>query len=318
MRDGVISTHESFAGFSVQRNLAAVKSFFEAKLAETIPAPQSEFAAGIILGSRQEIAEEILNNFRATGIYHLLALSGFNVTILIFAVFWLFKFLPKKITLILTAVTIILFVILTGSSASVVRAAIMGVVGILVFHSGREISAGDSLLFAVAAMLIFNPRILLSDAGFQLSAIATAALIFFVPLFERSKFFAKIPSFLALRETILISSAAQLAVAPLVAFSFGKFSLAGLIANPLVAPFVAPAMLFSFLAATFGSISILIGKMFGFVAFLFLSAPLKIAEVLARFPFAEIKMEIGFFVFVFWSAGVVFFWKFLREKFPEN
>ena len=294
--------------------LLQIKTGFESRLREMIPAPQSFFAAGILLGSRQSMPEEILENFRRTGLLHLLALSGFNITILILAVFWALRNFPKKVALLATVGVVIFFVLLVGAQTSIVRAAIMGLLGMLILHSGREAHPEFLLLLTSFGMIVANPKILLFDVSFQLSVAGVLGMIFFVPLLQEVALFKKIPSTLALREALVTTLSAQIVVAPLAAFHFGTFSLISFVANPLVAPLIPVAMLLSFLAGTFGFVWAALGKVLGFFAFAFLSLALEIAALAAKVPWAQIPVKIGLAVFLLWCGGTLLFFKFLQER----
>lgn len=275
-----------------------LKKRFEENLRQTIPEPESSFAAGILLGSRKQMSQEILDDFKKTGLLHLLALSGFNITIIIVAVFWLLKRFPKKISLTITLLAVTFFVLMVGASASVVRAAVMGLLGLFVLHSGREGKPLYILLIACFFMIAVNPKILLFDVSFQLSIAGVLGLILFVPIFEKINFFKKIPNVFALKEALYITLSAQVMVAPLAAFHFETFSLISPVANPVVAPMIPVAMLLSFVAGLFAFLSVFIARIIGFFAYIVLHIPLKIAEYLADFSYAQIQLKIGVIIFI--------------------
>jgi competence protein ComEC len=292
-------------GNFIKSFLFTLKQDFAAKLTAILPSPASGFASGILLGTRAALGEQVLADFTKTGLLHLLALSGFNITIIILAVFWLFKPLPKTIRVGLTLLIICLFVLMVGAGASILRAGIMGGLGIVVMHSGRRADPFYLLLLASMIMVLLNPKILLFDVSFQLSVAGVIGLITFVPIIENWRFIREIPNFLALKEALVITISAQIIVTPLTLFYFNTFSPISFIANPLLAPLIPLAMLLSFLAALFAYIFWPLAEAFGFFAYLVLSLGLKIASSLAKVPWAQVSAQIGLVLVIFWYLLVL-------------
>jgi len=284
------------------------KDLFEKNLRASIPDPECGFAAGILLGAREGLPNEVIEDFRITGLLHLMALSGSNITILIVAVFWCLKKCPKKIALGVTVTIIVLFVLMVGGDASIVRAGIMGGMGLLILHSGREAHPGYLLLIASGIMIACNPKILLFDVSFQLSVSGVIGMIWFVPLLQSVKIIKKIPEFLGLQEAFLATVAAQIVVSPLAAFHFESYSVVSPLANPIVAPLIPIGMLLSFLSGSFGFVSTPISNVFGFIAYLDLKFGLWIAKVLAQIPYAQVTIQIGVVVFIIWCMAIVGFY----------
>ena len=127
--------------------------------------------AGLLYGERSGLPLELADNFSRTGVSHIIAVSGYNISIVALALMSLFINLglarPRAFWLVVAG--IILFVIFTGAGASVVRAGIMGLIVLLAGQLGRLSRIGNVLIFTAALMLLFNPYVLIWDAGFQLS-----------------------------------------------------------------------------------------------------------------------------------------------------
>lgn len=295
-------------GNPVLRFLLVVRGRFEENLKSIIPQPESGFAAGILLGARGQMSDRLELYFQRAGLSHLLALSGFNITILIVALFWLFRPLPKRIALLITFLAVISFVLMVGAGASIVRAAIMGLIGLLALHSGRGTKPLHLLALASALMVLWNPKIILYDVSFQLSVAGVFGIVVFVPFLQKTTFFQKIPQTFGFREAILVTLSAQIAVAPLSAFHFQTFSLVAPLANPLLAPLVPLAMLLAFLTAILAFFSHFLALIVGYLAYLILHLGLFIAEFFGNLSWAEVAVESALIVAILWLflTGLIF------------
>jgi len=294
--------------FNQSNNFIKIKNFWLEKIwqlrkkfnyinQQIFPVPQSALSAGILVGDRSGFSEKWENYFRRTGLSHILALSGFNITILILAVFWFFSFLPKIWRLIITGNFLLIFIIFVGGGSSIIRAGIMGGIGLLVVHFGRQKDALFLLSLASFLMIIFQPLILVFDVSFQLSAAGVLGMYFFTDFFK--KLFEKFFKNIFLIEILAATISAQIGVMPIILKTFGNISIVAPIANLVVEPIIPVAMLFSFLAIFFGYFSVFLGKIFGFVAHQFLSFLLFFIEKINQIPGIEISLKIGKITFVF-------------------
>ncbi len=235
--------------------LEYTRYIFAGGLDTALSEPEASYAKGILLGDRNGMSYEVRQAFRRTGTSHLTALSGYNITIIAEYLGYLFRGITVP------SLGIIFFVIATGAASSLVRAAVMGMLVLIVRRAGYSYMAWRALLYAVGAMLFWEPAILFSDIGFQLSVAATAGIIFLVPYFN--KIFIFIPKRFSMREALSTTLAAQIATLPFVVFYFGFPSAVSLPANILVIVTMPLAMMFTFIAGvggTFaGSVSAFIG-----------------------------------------------------------
>lgn len=296
--------------------LFALRTLFDEELKKHIPAPESAFAAGILIGDRSGFTPAQDEQFRITGLTHLLALSGSNITIIVLAVFWVFAWLPKNIRLFLTLFFLVLFVFFVGGGASIIRAAIMGAIGLFVVHSGRRAEGFTLLLFASSIMVLWKPLILVYDPSFQLSVGGVIGMLFFCKRFEeffrnlfrmKTRFWAEILS---------ATLAAQIGVLPLIGYLFGEISLISPLANLLIIPLIPAGMLFSFLSVSFGFLSNFLGDIFGFIAWNILHFGYFVIDILASIPGASISFSLGNIGFFVGSAIVLLWgvWLQMRER----
>jgi len=173
---------------------------------------------------------------------------------------------------------------MTGAQASVVRAAIMGIIAQMATNIGRIYYPTNALALSGTVMLLQNPKLLRFDIGFQLSFLAVMGLVYITPLLE--DLFPKLPQFL--KNYLLPTLAAQIASAPLILFNFDRLSLISPVVNLLILPIIPLAMAVSFLTGMLAIISPAIGQIISWLTWLLLHTILKIIEIASLVPFASI------------------------------
>ncbi len=271
------------------RIIYRLKNFLEGKMNLILPEPHASFMNGLLFGSRKAIPEKLLNDFNTTGLTHIIAISGWNITIIANLLMGIFSFLPRRFSFWLVIVGLVFFTIFVGGQAAVVRAAIMGILTFWALKSGRLKSVLNGIVLTATVMLFINPKILNFDVGFQLSFLATIGIIYCYPFF--AKILVWLPNFFSLRETLGVTLSAQVLVIPLIIYHFGRFSLISPVANVLILPLIPYAMLFGFLTNLLAILSDMLGKITGIVTFLILDYVIKIIHFLAQFRFASLNLE---------------------------
>lgn len=275
-----------------------VKEIFEGRLNKIFAEPYGGFMAGLILGSRKGISENLMNSFNKTGLTHIVAVSGYNVALVVVVVCGLFSFFTRRVKVVLSIFFIAVFVILVGASASVVRAGVMGGISLIALWFGRQYFVFLSLMASAFLMNLWNPKILVYDVGFQLSFLATLGIVIFSPVLER--FLKWVPRILGLREALQLTLSAQIIVLPIIILNFERFSIVAPIANVFVLPLIPFAMLFGFVAVFFG-------ELFGFLGYLILKIIIFLVEIFGSFEFASIDIK--------WTWGIVVFYYVVLAKF---
>jgi len=232
--------------------LAGLRSTLLGGLNDLVPEPEAALGAGILLGVRSAIAPEINDAFATAGLTHVVAISGWNIAIVAALVAAAVRPLARRpggrwTTAALAALTVGGYVLLTGASPSVVRAALMAAAMLVARLEGSRAHAASALALAALVMLLAAPPVLW-DVGFQLSLLATAGLVWFGAPVER-----RLPRWPGwIREPVALTLAAQLTTLPVILVNFERLSLVAPIANVLVVPFVPIAMLFTALASVAG------------------------------------------------------------------
>lgn len=271
--------------------LLTLKTGFIFRVSAFLPEPRSSLLMGILIGARKSLPPEIVDNFNTTGTSHIIAVSGYNISIIIFSLGFLTRYLGRRRGFFITSFLIVCFVILTGASASVVRAGVMGFLVLLSLRLGRQYTAAPALFFAGLVMLILNPLILIWDLSFGLSFLATLGIIYFLPMFE--SFSGKWPEVFGFKALLLTTLAAVAATLPLILFAFGRLSLVAPLVNLLVLPVIPLTMLLGFF-----SVLPFLGPGFAFAADLFLRYILRITSVFASLPFASLSLKISPAIFL--------------------
>jgi competence protein ComEC len=279
--------------------LYALKGRAQAVIAAILPEPQASLLTGILLGVERGIPADVMERFNATSTSHIIAISGFNITILAGILSQMGRRLLGRRSAIFAVAGIVIYTILVGAYAAVVRAAIMGCLYIIATHYGRRGDALTSLVAAAILMTLAQPLVLW-DVGFQLSFAATLGLILYTPLVhegltrllakgmgdERAQQIARL-----LNEVFTVTLIAQFMTLPIIVYNFQRLSLIGLPANFLILAAQPGVMIWGGLATLLGLIVLPLGRIVGWVAWLFLTYTLKVVELLAQAPHAS--LEVG-------------------------
>jgi competence protein ComEC len=292
--------------------LYKIKNSFIKSINKVIDLPESSLAGGLILGLKGGFDEDTRNNLIETGTIHIVALSGYNVSIIAEGVMKTFKqIFSQNISVVLGITTILLFVILTGAESTAVRAGIMAIIMLIGRMTGRKYLAGRALVIAALLMITYDPRIV-TDMSFQLSFIATAGVLF-LPT-KILKYFSFLPVRFGIREMIVSTVSATISVLPLILYSTGVLSLVSLFVNSLILLFIPYAMLFVFIAGALGLISKTIALPFGFIAYLILHYILSAINIFGSFKFSSFTIQSFPLIITIALYLILFWWIFVRKN----
>ena len=250
--------------YPIRKALYQFRSHAHATLKSLYPDPEASLLSGILLGIEGGISTRMMEAFQQTGTAHIIAISGFNIT-LISAIFLnlMRSWLGRNAGIITAGAAICLYTILVGGDAAVVRAAIMVSISLIARLLGRQNHGYSALAAAVFVMTIFDTNILM-DIGFQLSVLATLGLLFYGPLLENG-FRRQAGHLLSeqgvnkitpwVNEFFLLTFAAQLTTMPLTISCFNQIPISSFLVNPIILPVQPPIMIL-------GGISVLLGLIF--------------------------------------------------------
>jgi competence protein ComEC len=278
-----------------------------------VPEPEAALGGGILLGERAAIAPEVSDAFARAGLTHVVAISGWNIAIVAALAAALTRPLATRRGGRLAGIGIAAgsvggYVLLVGATPSVVRAALMAGALVIARLGGSRAHAIGALQLAAAAMLLAAPMVLW-DVGFQLSALATAGLIWFAAPIEAR--LARWPGMV--REPMALTLAAQLTTLPIILLNFERLSLVAPLANVVVVPLVPLVMLMSALAAMVGAIDSLlhlplVGDLLGWAvgggAWLYLRAMILAGQAAAAIPFASVDLGAPGWMAAAWYPGL--------------
>ena len=259
------------------------------------PAPENALLRGILLGDESQISPLAREAYSITGTSHIIAISGFNMAVLAGIVAHVFtrRFGAQKGSLV-TIIVLLLYTILVGAEASVLRAAFMGAFTVIASSIARRGNSLNNLGISVLLMMLINPH-LPWDVGFQLSAMATLGLALLMPPLRArltlwmnarfgEEFSARFSTWVG--DYLLVTLIAQLSVLPLLLYHFNSFSWVFLIANPLILPVQPLVMILGLLAMTVGLINLPLGQVLAWIGWPFAAYTNRMVTWLASsFPY---------------------------------
>ncbi len=299
LRRADLTVLESHQANRLLDGLLRFREYALTRLLQILPEPQAALLAGILLGVESGIPEELNAAFSATGTTHIVAISGFNLTIIagVFALLARRAFGEKGETPVALA-GVWLYTLLVGASAAVVRAAVMGSLAIFARRERRPLHGPTSLALAALAMSVHNPLVLW-DVGFQLSLAATAGLIFFTdPL--TNLFLRGLGRWMSaeraeqavgwLSEALLLTLAAQITTTPIIVATFQRLSLVTLFTNFLILPVQSFVMLFGGVALLVALLWLPLGQLLGWLAWVFLTYTIEVVRWTATFAWASVPV----------------------------
>ncbi|GAB99486.1 ComEC/Rec2-related protein [Gordonia namibiensis NBRC 108229] len=238
-------TYQRVAGSIRQRLQLVATRGLEPEAAGLLP--------GLVIGDESGVNEDLRDDFRAAGLSHLTAVSGANFAIVCGAALLIVRSIgvPPRAAAVIGLVVIVGFVMLVRPTPSVLRAALMGAVGVLALFASRRSQSMPALGAAVIGGLLWWPELALQP-GFALSVAATCAIVLWAPrLRDRLRAWRCPPG---LAEVIAMAVAAQVVTAPIVVLVTGRLSVVGIVANLLVAPVVAIISVVGTVAALVGAL----------------------------------------------------------------
>jgi competence protein ComEC len=278
--------------------VVAVKNKFSAKIYSLIPSPEAGLLEGLIIGGSGNLSKEIQNNFSRTGMTHIVAVSGYNITIVAEYLMFsgLFLGLWRRQAFWFALFGIWIFILMTGFPSSAIRAGVMGTLLLYAMKNGRLANAGNAILCSATVMLFWNPLLLRYDVGFQLSFLATLGIVYFYPIFNEyfGEKLEKYPAvFSVIFEILFMSLSAQIFVLPIILFNFQTLSFISPLANILILPILPITMLLGFLAVSVSFIFQLLAIPFSWLAYLLLRYEISVINYLASLKFSATTASLS-------------------------
>jgi competence protein ComEC len=304
---------ERGAGNAMVSALVSIKGAFMGNINRSMPEPHASLVAGLLLGEKGSLPQDVNDDFRRSGLTHILVLSGSNVSVVAENLVRVFSFLPRALGQGMGAISIVLFALMTGASSTTIRASVMALVVILARGVGRRYDVVRALSLAAFAMVLQNPRILAFDIGFQLSFLATLALIYVSPIV--TEWLAFVPERFGLREILVTTVATQIFTLPFILYAMGEISIISLVTNVLVLPCVSWAMLGGFMVGTFGFMHPIMAWPAMMATSALISYMMAVVGFFGPLPFAAMRLSIGEPLLVaVYSLYIFFIWRWRRRS----
>jgi competence protein ComEC len=297
----------SFAKITVSKHhnsvVAEIRRKFAAGMQTALPEPLGSFAMGLLIGQRATLPASVKQDLLMVGLTHIIAVSGYNLTIMLHASKKLFAKQSKRLTTGSSLLLIMVFLLLAGSSASIVRAAIVSTISIATSYYGRSINPLNLISLAAVITAYANPFYVWSDISWYLSFLAFFGVMVLAPLVSERLTFMRKKSVIV--SVGIESISAEIMSLPIVLFTFGQMSLIGLPANMLVVALVPLAMLLSTIAGLAGMLAPQFAGWIAWPAKQLLSYMLDISHVLAGLPhiFAQ-NLALPLAQMLLWYAGI--------------
>jgi competence protein ComEC len=241
--------------------------------------------------------------FRDTGTMHILAVSGFNVSFVVFILFFILRafYVNKKISALISIIFVVFFAAITGFSPSVVRASIMAVIVLLGIIIERDTDIFNSIAFSALLILLISPLDLF-DVGFQLSYVATVGIVYFTPfIMDKLKF---LPKWLS--GSIGVSIGAQIFIIPLLINYFNRLSIVSIITNIFIIPIVGLITVLGFITF-FLSFFLPLARLLGFINWFFLTLLVEIVRILSSIHYASVLVpSISFIQIILYYSVIIY------------
>jgi len=287
---------------------------FNAGMQNALPEPLASFGLGLLIGQRSTLPLDITAALTAVGLVHIVAVSGYNLTIIVRGIGRL-RLGSKFQRLILSLALIVSFTLITGFSASIVRAALVSALSLWAWYYGRRIKPLVLISFAAAATALWNPFYVWGDLSWYLSFLAFFGVLVIGPAVTQ-RLFRKTPGMLT--QVLIETLAAELMTLPLILMTFGQLSLVALAANIFIVPLVPLAML---LSAAAGVTGIFLPQLAGWVAWparLLLTYMLDLIRLLSDIPSVFIQRSISAMTMIGSYLVVVLITLIMYKKLPKR
>ncbi|MBP9782229.1 MAG: ComEC/Rec2 family competence protein [Candidatus Pacebacteria bacterium] len=271
--------------------LGRLKEDMVARIDSAIDLPASSLASGMLFGNAS-MSKELTETFRVAGLSHIVVLSGFNIAIIISFVLLLLRVVPLFVRVLIASLSVVMFVVMVGGEASVIRATLMAGVSLLALVLGREYVARQALFVSLLCIMMYEPYALLHDVSLHLSFIATMGIVYMSGVLQTV--LSRYVSSRYLVEICATTLAAYIATLPYLMHTFGVASLYALFANILVVPWVPVAMLLSFLVVVFSFISQTLTALCAYVVSMLLDLMIAVAKQVSSLPYASISVSLSY------------------------
>lgn len=267
----------------------------------------------ILIWVKENMNEELEKNFNNSGLTHIIAVSWYNITILILFLSYILVLFPQSVRITFILLFLCFFVFLVWLNPPVIRASIMWFLSFLILTLGRKPLYISLVSFTLALMLLINPFSLWYDISFQLSFLAIIWVVYFWKILEKMS--AKITNVFALKQTLILTFSALIFTIPISIFYFWQMSIIALISNLIVAPTIPIIMLFWWVSIFVNLVYEPVSYIFSFITYLFLRFDIESVYFFWQLPWATLRVpEYYYLPFVFMYYMFLFCFIIIQKK----
>lgn len=297
------------------------RDWFAGGIRQAIPEPEASLGAGFLLGQRSALPEDLDDRLRLLGLTHIVVASGYNLTILVRFARAAFAKVSKYLAAASAGTMIISFLLVTGFSPSMSRAALVAGISLMAWYFGRSLHPLVILPFAAALTGMLQPSFVWGDLGWYLSFASFAGIMLLAPLLQHYFWgLHKEPG--AIRRVVIETLSAQLVTLPIISLMFGQYSPLAIPANVLIVPLIPFAMLLTFFAGVAGVAIAATSWVIGLPATWILEYMTGTTALLATLPWAQGELEIGVAHLVFGYVAllvlIIVLWLRTRHSFKND
>lgn len=268
-----------------------VRDKFAESTRKAIDEPEASLGIGYLTGQHSTLPEDLDNDLRLLGLTHVVVASGYNLTILVRFARRTFARYSKYLATFVSLTLVSCFILVTGFSPSMSRAGLIALLSILAWYFGRKIHPLVLLPFSAAITVLINPSFIWGDLGWYLSFAAFGGVMLLAPLLLDYFWGRKKTN--QVHQIFLETLSAQIATAPIIAYTFSFYAPLSIVANLLILPLIPATMILTFVAGigalTFSGLATL----FGFPASVILTYMTEVTDRLTSLPFSEGDIETG-------------------------
>ncbi len=270
--------------------IAQFRSRFMHNIYSVVPDPEASLGLGFLIGVRSLLPDTLVDQLSTVGLTHIVAVSGYNLTILVAASRRLLGRFSRFQSLMYSCVLIASFVMVTGWSPSILRAVVVSGVGLLAWYYNRSVNPWLLILYSSSLSAVLRPVYVWYDIGWFLSLTAFIGVLIIAPLLQHRIYKQREPGLVA--QTLLETSAAQMVTMPVIMYVFGELSLIALLSNLIVLPLIPLTMLSTFLTGMAYFLSFKLAWILMWPTYLLLAFVTNVTAFLAQVKWALVTVKL--------------------------
>lgn len=276
--------------YKIEKYIIKLRQKFLDSIYEIYPKEEAIFLWWILIWARESLPNSLKQDFNNSWLTHFIAVSWFNITILIIFITYLMQYFPIVLKIVFITISITFFTILVWDTAPVIRASIMGLIWYYVLISGRKWNMLAIILFTAIIMVIISPLSLNYDVSLHLSFLAVLWIMYTQKFFE--KVFNFLPNFLEIKTAFTLTLSALVFTLPIMIFSFGQVSILAPISNIAVTWTIPLAMLFGFISVIVHFVYPLGWIIFWYLTWIFLKWDILVVHFFWKLEWSLLKIDL--------------------------